>query len=127
MKEPLFAKRRLLRLSILYGLLCLLPAFCGLLLSFTAQPGGITHANAFMAPFLGPWSQTLPPNPHPVSVWSAQYAAFARFLAVVLALSLAGSCLAPSRWLRHTSTTMAVLTLILWTLAGLMKVVSQLH
>jgi len=127
MNEALFAKRRLLHLSILYGLLCLLPAFFGVFLSFTAQPGGITHANAFVAPFLGPWSQTLEPNSHPVSVWSAQYAAFARCLTVVLVFSLAGSYLTPNRLLRSTSTGMAVLTLVVWVLAGLMKVVSQLH
>ena len=127
MNEARFAKRRLFRLSILYGLLCLFPAFLGVFLSFTAQPGGITGADAFVAPFLGPWSQTLSPNPHPVSVWSAQYAAFARCMAVVLIFSLAGSYLTPNRWLRSTSTGMAVLTLVVWVLAGLMKVVSQLH
>ena len=127
MNEALSVRRRLLLLSILYGFLCLFPAFFGVFLSFTAQPGGITHSNALLAPFLGPWSQTLPPNPHPVSVWSAEYGAFARCLTVVLAFSLAGSCLTPNRWLRYTATGLAVLALVVWVIAGLMKVVSQLH
>ncbi len=127
MNQSLSIKRRILLLSIMYGLLCLLPAFFGVLLSLTAQPGGITQSNAFLAPFHGPWSQTLPPNPHPVSVWSAEYALFAKCLTVVLVFSIVGSYLAINRWLRYTSTGMAVLTLVVWVLAGLMKVVSQLH
>jgi len=127
MNQAPFAKRRVLLLSITYGVLCLVTAVFGVLLSFTAQPGGITQVNAFLAPFLGPWSQTLPPNPHPVSTWSAEYNLFARCLAVVLALSLVGSYLAPSRWLRYLSTGMAFFALVPWLFVGLMKVVSQLH
>ena len=118
--------KRFLFLSVIYGLICLVVACFGVLLSYTAQPGGITQSNAFIAPFLGPWSQTLPPNPHPVSVWSAEYALFAKCLTAVLVLSIAGSYLAISSWLRCTSTGIAVLTLVVWVLAGLMKVVSQL-
>jgi ABC-type spermidine/putrescine transport system permease subunit I len=127
MDEALFSKRRILLLSLLYGTFCLLAACFGVLLSFAAQPGGISHGNAFLAPFLGPWSQTLPPNPHPVSVWSAQYALFARCLTVVLAFALAGTYLATSRWLRYTAIALAVPALVIWVLAGLLKVVSQLH
>jgi hypothetical protein len=127
MSETILSKRRILSLSVTYGLLCLLAACFGVLLSFAAQPGGITQSNAFIAPFLGPWSQTLPPNPHPVSTWSAEHAAFAKCLTVVLVLSIVGSYLASSRWLTYTSTGVAVLTLVAWVLAGLMKVVSQLH
>ncbi len=127
MSQALSVKRRILLLSIMYGLLCLFPAFFGVLLSFTAQPGGITQSNAFCAPFLGPWSQTLPPNPHPVSTWSPEHTAFAKCLTVVLVFSVAGSYLALSRWLRYTSTGMAILALVIWVLAGLLKVVSQLH
>jgi len=118
--------KRLLLLSVIYGLICLFVACFGVLLSYTAQPGGITQSNAFIAPFLGPWSQILPPNSHPVSVWSAEYALFTKCLTVVLVLSMAGSCFVTFRWLRYTSTGIAVLTLVVWVLAGLMKVVSQL-
>jgi hypothetical protein len=124
MKQALSVEQRIL-LSIMYGLICLLPAFFGVLLSFAAQPGGITQSNAFLAPFLGPWSQTLPPNPHPVSTWSAQHTAFAMCLTVVLVFSIAGSYLARSHWLGCTSTVVAVLALVVWVLAGLLKVVSQ--
>ena len=127
MNQELFPKRRILVLSTTYGLLCFLAAILGVLLSITAQPGGITQSNALLAPFLGPWSQTLPPNPHPVSVWSAEYAMFAKCLGLGLAFSLAGSYLAPGRWLRYVSTGTAVLLLMAWVLTGLMKVVSQLH
>lgn len=118
--------KRLLLLSVIYGLICLFFACFGVLLSYTAQPGGITQSNAFIAPFLGPWSQILPPNSHPVSVWSAEYALFAKGLTAVLVLSMAGSCFVIYRWLRYTATGIAVLTLVVWVLAGLMKVVSQL-
>ncbi len=127
MNQTLPILRRILFLSIIYGLICLVSAFFGILLSFTAQPGGITQSNAFLAPFLGPWSQTLPPNPHPVSTWSPQQTAFAKCLTVVLVFSIVGSYLAINRWLRYTSTGIAVLALVTWVLAGLLKVVSQLH
>jgi hypothetical protein len=35
--------KRILILSVIYGQLSLVPAFCGVLLSFTAQPGGISR------------------------------------------------------------------------------------
>jgi hypothetical protein len=119
--------KRILILSVVYGLLLLIPANLGVLMSFTAQPGGISQADAFIAPFLGPWAQTLRPNPHPVSTWSAEYALFAKFLSAVLVLSIIGSYLPGNRWLRYPATGMAVLALIIWVLAGLMKVVLQLH
>mgnify|MGYP001032154469 CR=1 FL=1 len=117
---------RILPLTITYLLLCLVPASFGVLLSYTAQPGGITQSNAFIAPFLGPWSRTLPPNPHPVSTWSHKYTLFAECLTAVLAFSLIGSYLATSRWLRLTSTVVAMPATVLWTLSGLLKVASQL-
>jgi hypothetical protein len=76
---------------------------------------------------LGPWSQILPPDPHPVSVWSAEYSLFARCLTVILAFALAGSYLSVSGWLRHALIALAIPALVIWVLAGLMKVVSQLH
>jgi len=99
--------KRILILSFIYGLLLLIPANLGVLIFFTAQPGGISQANAFIAPFLGPWAQTLRPNPHPVSTWSAEYALFAKFLSAVLVLSIIGSYLPSSRWLRYPATGMA--------------------
>ena len=125
MNQSPSTKRRII-LSVIYVLICLVVACFGVLLSFAAQPGGISQSNAFIAPFLGPWSQILPPNSHPVSVWSAEYALFAKCLTAVLVLSIAGSYLAISSWLMYTSTGIAVLTLAVWVLAGLMKVVSQL-
>jgi len=118
--------KRIIILSFVYGLLFIGPAFFGVLISYTAQPGGISQYNAFLAPFLGPWSQILPPNSHRVSTWSAQYALFARLLTVVLVFSVIGSCLAGYRWLRYTATGIAVIVIIVWVLAGLMKVVMQL-
>jgi hypothetical protein len=118
--------KRVVVLSVVYGLLIFIPAFFGVLLSFTAQPGGISQSNAFIAPFLGPWSQILRPNPHPVSTWSAQYELFAKCLTAVLVLSIIGSYLAANDWLRYPAVGMAVVSLVIWVLAGLMKVVSQL-
>jgi hypothetical protein len=118
--------KKILILSVIYGLLLFIPANLGVLISFTAQPGGINQSNAFIAPFLGPWAQTLQPNPHPVSTWSAEYALFARCMTVVLALSVIGSYLATNDWLRYLATGTAVLARVVWVLAGLMKVVSQL-
>ncbi|MBN2592545.1 MAG: hypothetical protein JXA81_03480 [Sedimentisphaerales bacterium] len=111
---------------VVYSLLLLIPAFLGVLISFTAQPGGISQSNAFIAPFLGPWAQTLPPNSHPVSTWSARYDLFAKCITAVLVLSIIGSFLIPNNLLRYTATSVAVVSLIIWVLAGLMKVVSQL-
>jgi hypothetical protein len=118
--------KKILILSGIYGLLLLVPAFFGVLLSFTAQPGGISQSNAFVAPFLGPWSQTLRPNPHPVSTWSAEYELFAKCLTAVLVLSIIGSYLVTNDWLRYPATGVAVIGLIIWVLAGLMKVVLEL-
>lgn len=118
--------KRILILLVVYGLLFIVPSFLGVLISFTAQPGGISQSNAFIAPFLGPWAQTMRPNPHPVSTWSAEYALFAKCLTAILVLSIIGSFLIPNDLLRYTATSVAVLTLIVWVLAGLMKVVSQL-
>ncbi len=126
MDRTFFANHRVL-LSALCSALCLLAAASGVVLSFGAQPGGLTPLNAFLAPFLGPWSQILPPNPHPIGVWSAEYTLFARFLTVVLVFALAGSYLSVSDWLRRASIALAVPALLIWVLAGLMKVVSQLH
>jgi hypothetical protein len=61
--------KRVLILSVIYGMLIFIPAFLGVLISFTAQPGGISQSNAFIAPFLGPWAQTLQPNPHASLNW----------------------------------------------------------
>jgi hypothetical protein len=118
--------KKILILSGIYGLLLLVPAFFGVLLSFTAQPGGISQSNAFVAPFLGPWSQTLRPNPHPVSTWSAEYELFAKCLTAVLVLSIIGSYLVTNDWLRYPATGVAVIGLIIWVLAGLIKVVLEL-
>ena len=118
--------KRILILLVVYSLILLVPAFCGVLLSFTAQPGGISQYNAFIAPFLGPWAQTLRPNPHPVSTWSAEYELFTKCLTAMLVLSVICSFLAANIWLRYPAIVMAVVTLVVWVLAGLMKVVSQL-
>jgi hypothetical protein len=118
--------KRILILSFVYSSIIFIAAFLGVLISFTAQPGGISQSNAFIAPFLGPWAQTLRPNPHPVSTWSAESELFAKCLTVILVLSVIGSFLVPNDLLRYTVTGVAVLTLIVWVLAGLMKVVSQL-
>ena len=121
------SKRGIFLLTIVYAGVCLLAACCGMVFSFGAQRGGISQANAFLAPLMGPRSQTLSPNPHPVSVWSPQYALFARCLTVILAFALIGSYLGVSRWLRRTAIALAVPSLVIWVLAGLMKVVLELH
>jgi len=113
-------------LFTIYGLIFLIASLFGLILSFAAQPGGISQSNAILAPFLGPWSQILPPNPHPVSTWSAEKALFAKSLTLALVLSLAGSYLTANGWFRHISSGIAVFIVVIWVLAGLMKVVSQL-
>jgi hypothetical protein len=118
--------KRFIILLFVYSVIIFIVAFLGVLISFTAQPGGINQYNAFIAPFLGPWAQTLPPNSHPISTWSAEYALFAQCLTAVLVLSIIGSFFVPNDLLRYTATSVAVVSLIIWVLAGLMKVVSQL-
>lgn len=126
MDETLFSGRRIPIRLFVYAGICLVAACLGVLMSFGAQPGGISHLNASIAPMFGPWSQTLPPNPHPVSTWTAQYALFAKMLTVILAFAVVGSVLPVSRWLRDLSLIIAVPALIIWVLTGLMKVISQL-
>ena len=82
------SKRYLITISIIYLTICLLPACFGVVLSLTAQPGGITQPNAFIAPIMGPWSQTLPPNAHHLNTWSPKFKAFAQILTAILAFSL---------------------------------------
>jgi hypothetical protein len=118
--------KRIVILSFVYSVIIFIVAFLGVLISFTAQPGGINQYNAFIAPFLGPWAQTLPPNSHPISTWSAGYDLFAKCLTVILVLSVIGSFVLPNDLLRYTATSVAVVSLIIWVLAGLMKVVTQL-
>ena len=118
--------KRIIILSFVYGLLFIVPAFLGVLISYTAQPGGISQYNAFLAPFFGPWAQILPPNSHPASGWTAQYSLFAKLLTSVLVFSIIGSALAGYRWLRYTATGIAVCVIMLWTFVGFMKVVVQL-
>ena len=127
MDDTLFSERRIPASLFVHAAIVLVAACLGLLLSFAAQPGGISHLNVSVAPVFGPWSQTLPSNPHPVSMWSAQYALFAKMPTAVLAFALVGSILSISRWLRNLSIVIAIPALIIWVLAGLMKVVSQLH
>ncbi|MBN2588702.1 MAG: hypothetical protein JXA96_02480 [Sedimentisphaerales bacterium] len=119
-------KIRILIIFMIYVLICFVACSLGMLASFAAQPGGITQKNAFIAPLIGPWSQTLPPNSHPVRTWSEKYKTFAVILAIVLPLSMLGSFLFIDFLLSYTSTVIAILSLILWILLGLGKVLSQL-
>ena len=121
-----FSIRRTIILTCVYALICLLPALLGVVICLAGQPGCITQPNAFIAPFLGPWSQTLPPNPHYVNTWSPKFTMFAHLLAAILAFSIIGSNFAPSRALRYPATVIAIISLTLWSLCGLVKVLSQL-
>ncbi len=62
--------RRCVLCGACYVLALMIPALLAVPLSAGGQPGHITAANAFLAPFLGPWSETLPPNAHPISAWT---------------------------------------------------------
>ncbi len=62
-----------------------------------------------------------------MSTWSAEYSLFATCLTAVLVLSVIGSSLATKDWLSYPAAGIAVLALVVWALAGLGKVVSQLH
>jgi hypothetical protein len=99
----------------------------GMLLSFGAQAGGIHWAAAFVAPILGPWSQTLSPNTHPMSVWTIEYTVFAECLGVALVCSMLGTYFAKTRWLRHASIGVSAFGLVVWVLSGLAKVVLEMH
>ena len=119
-------KVRILIFLTIYIFIVSIACCLGTLLSLGAQRGGITPKNAFIAPLIGPWSQTLPPNSHQVRSWTEGYKLFAQMLTAVLVLSLAGSFLIRNFWLSYFSTVSAVLALIVWVLSGLIKVVSQL-
>ena len=119
-------KTRILIIFAIYISIIFAACALGVFLSFGAQPGGITQVNAFIAPLIGPWSQVLEPNSHHVGSWSERYKMFAIILTVILVICLTGSLLFMNFWLSYMSTVIAFLSLIIWVLSGLAKVVSQL-
>jgi hypothetical protein len=119
-------RERILIFFTIFILILFLAGTLGSCLSFLAQPGGITKINAFIAPFLGPWSQILPPNSHEMRFWSERYKIFAISLTAVLVLFLAGSILFINFWLSYMSTVITFFAIVIWVLCGLGKVVTQL-
>ena len=119
-------KIRILIIFMIYVIICFIACSLGVLASFTAQSGGITQTNALIAPLIGPWSQTLPPNSHPVRTWPENFRIFVIILTIVLLLSMLGSFLFINFLLSYISTVIAMLSLIIWVLLGFGKVLSQL-
>ena len=119
-------KTRILIIFSIYFLICISACSLNVFVSHGAQPGGITQKNALITTLIGPWSQTLSPNPHPVKTWSEKYKTFAQILVVVLVLSILGSFLFIDSLLSYTSTVIAIASLSIWVLCGFVKVLSQL-
>jgi hypothetical protein len=113
----------------LTGICCVLalgiPALLAVPLSATGQPGHITSGNAFLAPFMGPWSETLPPNAHPVSGWPPQQIDKAVILSVATGGVILLSCVTRGKS-AVTATVLAVLLLLVWVGHGIMKVILEL-
>ena len=107
-------------------LIVLVPALMAIPISSTGQPGHISAGNAFLAPFLGPFSVVLPPNPFPMERWPASKLMIAYALA--LSILVCGGCLyaAKWRWLQFVAGGMTILLLIVWDGFELIKVLLEL-
>lgn len=95
-------------------------------ISRSAQPGGIGPGNAFLCPLLGPWSQVLRPNPHPVSGWSQANLAGVVLWTLALVACLLCSCLSRIDLLRWATAGLSAILITLWVLAGMLRVIVQL-
>ncbi|MCP4643840.1 MAG: hypothetical protein GY851_25585 [bacterium] len=117
---------RSVRLSIAYGVLFLVPALIGALLSTGAQRGGISMGNAFLAPFLGPWSAVLPPNAHRLATWDPMTLALTRVWTLAFLGALVGSYVSKRPWLTMLTTMLSVSSILMWVLLGIGRVLSQM-
>lgn len=108
-----------------YALALVMPALLAVPLSAGGQPGHITAGNAFLAPFLGPWSETLPPNAHPVSGWPPQQINKAVILSIAIGVPILLSCLTKGK-IAGTATVLGVLLLLVWAGHGMIKVIIEL-
>ena len=108
-----------------YVLALLIPALLAVPLSAGGQPGHITGPNAFLAPIMGPWSETLPPNAHPVSGWPPQQLDKAVFLSAAIGCLLLLSQVTRGKTAVF-ATVLAASLLILWAGLGMMKVLLEL-
>jgi hypothetical protein len=115
--------------SVLYGmcyvLTLIVPALLAVPLSATGQPGHITAGNAFFAPIMGPWSETLPPNAHPVSVWPPGQINKAAILSALLGIPILLSFVLKGKS-GVAAFVLAVLLLLVWAGHGLIKVILEL-
>ena len=118
--------KRLIGWAVAVAAFFLVAGAVGTAISQSAQPGGIGPVNAFLCPLLGPWSQVLPPNPHPVSGWSQTYFAGVVLWTVALVACLVGSCLSRIDLLRWATAALSVILITLWMLAGMLRVIMQL-
>lgn len=115
---------------ILIGIwLCILvsAATYGAFLSTGGQPGHITATNAFIAPLIGPWSHTLPPNARSVGAWPAREVLTAVVMTALLVLCVAFSCLNHVRVVTVLSRVLSVPFFLVWVIQGLLKVILELR
>lgn len=117
--------RRFVFPGVFYALALMIPALLAVPLSAGGQPGHISAANAFLAPIMGPWSETLPPNAHPVSVWTPHLFNKAVILSVTLAVLILLSYVTKGK-VAVTATVPAVLLLLVWAGHGMIKVLIEL-
>ena len=110
-----------------YALVFLAASALAVLVSLAAQPGGISQANAFLAPLIGPWSRCLPPNrAHLDAAEIKRFAAYTVvFVTVVTAAGMA-SYLANNRWARVAVRLAGYAAIALWCLVGIGKVITEL-
>jgi hypothetical protein len=119
--------RSIILMTAVYLAFFLLAAAWAVLLSTGGQSGHITAWNAFFAPFMGPWSPVLPPNPHAVSFWSLSEILKAVLLSILFMFCMVASFLNLNRYLLMLTRFSSVILLFIWIAHGILKVILELR
>jgi hypothetical protein len=116
------AKTQKIVLACIYVLLFLLACAFSVVLSLGAQPGGISRANAFLSPIMGPWSSFLEPNALTLRMCTLSYLVVSGGLTAVLFLSVLTSYLVKNRIPANILMCVGVLSSVIWILYGIKRV-----
>lgn len=127
MKDRPIMQRGMLILAGVWLCILMSAATYGTLLSTGGQPGHITAKNAFIAPLIGPWSHTLPPNARSVGAWPAHEVLAAVVMTVLMVLSVTLSCLSHIRIVTVLSRVLSAPFLLFWVIQGLLKVILEIR
>lgn len=119
-------KTRTITLTCVYVVPFLAAGAFGVLLSSGGQPGCIGPVNAFLAPIMGPWSRFLTPNALTLGQCTFKYLLFSGVLTTSVLIFVPVSYLAKNRIFWITSLCMSMLSIAVWILYGIGRVVIDL-